>query len=167
MIGLVARAGLWLIAVLAVVGGAGIPRASADVASTDDVWVLAVDSATGHQVETPSCPDAPAVGSPIEVDSSDWRVFAVRDDGAVIRYAVTAAGELWWLRQEPAGAARSGPVHMCGTLPPGVGGVAGDEKWLDGSGEPRSGAAPPRVLPDASRRVLLPWEWQLPLRITG
>jgi hypothetical protein len=105
----------WLTAVLVVTGMAVVPSAAADGAC-GGVRIYAVDSGTGHLVEIPSCPSPPAFGAPVEVDSSDWRgypaVFAARDGGAAIVYAVTSTGELWWRRQESAGATLSGPVRV-------------------------------------------------------
>jgi hypothetical protein len=106
---------LWLAAVLAVLGvGSVAPRAAAG--GVCDGRVFAVDSDTGHLVEIPFCPDTSSFGSAVEVDSADWRgysaIFAVRDGGAAILYAVTASGELWWRRQPTAGAALSAPARV-------------------------------------------------------
>ena len=110
------RVSLWLVAALAVVGAGGlVPAASADDECVSDLRIFAVDSATGHLVEIPSC-DAAGFGSAIEVDSSDWtaylHVFAVHDGAAMVLYAVTANGELWWRRQESRAASLGEPVRI-------------------------------------------------------
>jgi hypothetical protein len=111
--------GLWLAAVLATVGVGGVaPPASAEGDCTGAGRILAVEAEAGQLVEIPSCPDTSSFGSAVRVDAADWRgysaIFAVRDGNATIVYAVTAGGELWWRRQEAAGAtlgasARVGP----------------------------------------------------------
>lgn len=114
----IGRAGrLWVVGVLAIVAaGVGVgPAASAEGGCSGPGRVFAV-GASGQLVEIPSCPETSSFGSAAVVDAADWRgysaIFAVRDGGAAIVYAVTAGGELWWRRQETAGAALSAPARV-------------------------------------------------------
>ncbi|MEV4313854.1 hypothetical protein [Actinocrispum sp. NPDC049592] len=99
----------------------GVTPAAADTGC--DTRVFAVDAKTGHLAEVQVCPAGtswPAdtswqLGSVVTVDSGDWRayskVFGAYDGAAVVVYAVTANGELWWRRQETPGAALGAPVR--------------------------------------------------------
>jgi hypothetical protein len=85
--------------------------------------VFAVDAETGHLTEIRSCPSSLwswSLGRAVEVDRADWRaysaVFAVYDSNAVILYAVTATGELWWRRQEAPGAAPGTLVRVADAI---------------------------------------------------
>src|SRR5262245_23546929 len=105
------RAAVWLAAMVASGGVAGILPAAAEGDCTGPDRIFAVGAEAGRLVEIPSCPDTSSFGAAVEVDSADWRgytaIFAVRDGSAAIVYAVTESGELWWRRQDTAGAALS------------------------------------------------------------
>jgi hypothetical protein len=111
------------LAAFALIGSGGVtPSAAApDPTCVGFARVFAVDAWTGHLTQITSCPgEQPWFGAAAEVDSTDWRaystVFGVYDGDAVILYAVTATGELWWWRQDTPDAALSGPVRVAGTI---------------------------------------------------
>jgi hypothetical protein len=92
------------------------PPASAGAACPDSTRVFAVLQSTGHLTEIPACPSQSTLGPTAEVDAGDWRgyrqLFAAGDGAAVVLYAVTVDGELWWRRQPGPGAAFGAPVRV-------------------------------------------------------
>lgn len=83
--------------------------------------VFAVNATTGHLVQIRACAGrAPVFGPAAEVDSGDWRgysaIFGVYSGDAAILYAVTPTGELWWRRQDAAGAPLSAAVRVADTV---------------------------------------------------
>jgi hypothetical protein len=87
----------------------------------DSARVFAVAATTGHLAQIRTCQDLPSeLGSPVEVDSADWRtysaVFGAYDGDAAIVYAVTPTGELWWRRQATPDVALGPPVRVAGTI---------------------------------------------------
>jgi hypothetical protein len=100
-----AAAAVCLTVVVLAFSGEGTLSAATECSGS--VRVFAVDDRSGHLVQIRICSGGGVTFSPaVDVDSADWRaylaVFAVADDEAVILYAVTAAGELRWWRQEHA-----------------------------------------------------------------
>ncbi|TCO45299.1 hypothetical protein [Actinocrispum wychmicini] len=109
------------VAVLALGGIASPPAAATVPPCAGSARVFAVDAGTGHLVQIQSCPgETPSLGATAEVDTADWRVyskiFGMYDHNAVILYAVSATGELWWRRQNAPGAALSRPVRVAASI---------------------------------------------------
>jgi hypothetical protein len=110
----------WLGIVLAAVFLVSIatlaPRASAESGCADSSAVFVVDSANGHLAQLASCRSTPGFRALTDVDAADWRtyqhVLAVQDGTATVVYATTVDGELWWRRQEVAGAPFGAPVRI-------------------------------------------------------
>jgi hypothetical protein len=77
--------------------------------------LYAVDSRSGHLSEVAHCLAQGGFVS-TEVDAGDWRpyrdVLAIRDGTATVIYALASDGELWWRRQEAAGARLGVPVRI-------------------------------------------------------
>ena len=104
---------------LLLVGGlAGFaPRATADTGCLGQIPLYAVDSQSGHLLEVDYCHiQGRFLPAEVEVAAGDWRqyrdVFAVSQGAATVIYATTYDGELWWRRQDAAGAQLGVPVRI-------------------------------------------------------
>lgn len=110
---------LWcLILALPAFGFGGLTHSAAEVRCAGSARLFAVDAGTGHLAEIRSClvDRTWVLGPAVEVDRADWRsystVFAVADGDAMILYAVTTTGALWWRRQGAPGAATGVPTRI-------------------------------------------------------
>ncbi|HET9139788.1 hypothetical protein [Actinophytocola sp.] len=102
-------------ALLIVGSGFGdLPGAHAEPGCAGSDRVFAVRAMDGRLAEIAACQDG--FGAAVEVDAADWRgyvaIFAARDGDAAVVYAVTPGGQLWWRRQERAGAGLGGAVRV-------------------------------------------------------
>lgn len=108
--------GAGLSAVLLATGALPARAATADEQCGLPQRLFAIDAASGHLDEVGYCADTRQMGSPVEVDGSDWRGYrdltAVRDGSAVVLYSVTTDGHLLWRRQEAPGLPWSAPVAI-------------------------------------------------------
>lgn len=117
MVGKLGRLVGCLLLALPAFGVGGATPAAADSPCTGSARVFAVDARTGHLAEIRTCrTEAWVFGPAVEVDRADWRsystIFAVSDGEAVVLYAVTATGELWWRRQAAPGAVTGAPKRI-------------------------------------------------------
>jgi hypothetical protein len=110
----------WLVTVLvaltATVVGVTFDVAAADEVCTAPTRVFAQRAADGRLVEIPGCTLPTRLGAELLVGGDDWRryrrVTAVAAGDAVVFYAITADGELWWYRQAGPGEPLSAPVRL-------------------------------------------------------
>jgi hypothetical protein len=105
-----------LVALSAAVVGASFDVAAAAEVCEEPTRIFAQRIADGRLVEIPGCSRPTRLGPDQLVGDDDWRryrrITAVVAGDAVVFYAITADGELWWYRQAGPGAPLTDPVRL-------------------------------------------------------